>query len=354
MHCGSQLMLGGSTPIEVGKLSGKHLSLPGTLVSRNHCRLIPTDGRWRLVDDGSTNGSYVNGMRIASRDLANGDIVRIGEYEFEFRDAPADAAPVSPLPDEPVEEEPFASFDTFDEPIPILASHAEELELAAPTPMPEPLDTFAFVDAPSRAADSTGTAPVMESDPLDPADYGSYDLAPAPKANGPSRVASGGLPAVAAPDATSPRVASRTKAPLPTPQCPACNRTLTPGAKICVQCGVDVRTGRPIITAHGLDEDQLYGTAETAVRVISWFLPFGLYPIASEAYGAFKPYVTWAIALLTIVTSVCFWAVGGSSRGASRQLMLWAGSAPPQLIKEIYTEPGLLSETDQAVYQQKG
>jgi membrane associated rhomboid family serine protease len=345
---GSQLLLGGNIPIEAGKQNGKHLLLPGTLISRNHCRFIPTAGRWRLVDDGSTNGSYVNGTRVASRDLADGDILQLGEYEFEFRDAPAAAAQIAPIaPAEPVEEQPFASFDTFDEPIPVPVSSADEQEAT----LPAPIDTFDFVDPPETASVSA-PSPATESDPLDPTDYGSYDVAPAPKPSRPSRVSPAEFPSVVAPDGRSPDAAT-VKPPLPAPVCPACNRTLTPGAKICVQCGVDVRTGRPILTAQGLDEDQLYGNAETLVNIVSWVLPFGLYPIASEAYGAFKPYATWAIALLTILTSVCFWVARGNPRGPSRQLMLWAGSASPQEIEEIYTEPHVLDESDQSAYEHK-
>jgi len=248
LHAGTQLMLGGSVPIEVGKLSGKPLLLPGTLVSRNHCRLVPTDGRWQIVDQGSTNGSYVNGIRIASRDLADGDIVRLGEYEFEFHYAPTAPAPVPPAPAEPADEEPFASFDNFDEPIPIAAASADE-------PMPAQVDPFAVLNAPAQAAASAAPSPAIELQAIDPADYGSYDLAPAPQPAPPSRELVAGFPAVARVDETSPATAA-VKPPLPSPQCPACNRTLTPGAKICVQCGIDVRTGRPIITAQGLDEDQ--------------------------------------------------------------------------------------------------
>src|ERR1700761_1334810 len=69
MHAGSQVLLCGGIPIEVGKPPGQNLLLPGTLVSRNHCRLVPFGNRWRINDDGSTNGSYVNGVRIASQDL---------------------------------------------------------------------------------------------------------------------------------------------------------------------------------------------------------------------------------------------------------------------------------------------
>jgi membrane associated rhomboid family serine protease len=99
---------------------------------------------------------------------------------------------------------------------------------------------------------------------------------------------------------------------------------------------VDVATGRPIVTAQGLDEDELYGNAQTLVNIVSWILPFGLYPIASEAYGAFKPHATRLIVLLTISTTIAFWIFGGGASGPGRQLMLWAGSTSSQQIQAIY------------------
>src|SRR5688572_7303182 len=47
---GDQIFLGGVADIEIGKLAGKHILLPGTKVSRNHCKLVRVDfgpSRWR-------------------------------------------------------------------------------------------------------------------------------------------------------------------------------------------------------------------------------------------------------------------------------------------------------------------
>jgi membrane associated rhomboid family serine protease/pSer/pThr/pTyr-binding forkhead associated (FHA) protein len=342
---GSQLILSGSAPIEVGKLSGKHLVLPGSLVSRNHCRLVPHDGRWQLVDDRSTNGSYVNGVRVACRDLVDGDIVRLGEYEFEFKDVPA--APVPTAPDrqaEPAREQPFATVEPYDQPIPVFFADDEE---PSQDRSPVSIDAAAPPRIPGAPATSTTPAEMVS----DPSDYGSYDISPTPAPSHPARASMGGRDSTAA-EGRAPRFAAP-RTPVPVLVCPACNRTLSPGAKICVECGVDVRTGRPIITAHGLDEVQLFGNAETLVRIVSWVLPFGLYPIASEAYGAFKPYATWAIALLTIVTSICYWIAGDDPRGPNRQLMLWAGSISSQQIQAIYADSNEIDEADREAYDQK-
>jgi len=53
-----------------------------TCVSRNHAvfRLIPGETtRYQVIDLDSTNGTYVNGTRVKSRVLGDGDVIEIGE-----------------------------------------------------------------------------------------------------------------------------------------------------------------------------------------------------------------------------------------------------------------------------------
>ena len=53
--------------------------------SSNHARVEPRrDGVW-LEDVGSTNGTYLNGIRLTSaKKLAPGDVLRIGETELRY------------------------------------------------------------------------------------------------------------------------------------------------------------------------------------------------------------------------------------------------------------------------------
>jgi adenylate cyclase len=56
-------------------------------VSREHTllQLDATGGRWLVIDLGSTNGTYLNGRRIARPEpLKDGDAIRIGDAELVF------------------------------------------------------------------------------------------------------------------------------------------------------------------------------------------------------------------------------------------------------------------------------
>ncbi len=113
------------------------------------------------------------------------------------------------------------------------------------------------------------------------------------------------------------------------PKCPSCRRTLPVGAKVCVECGVDVKTGRSLITTQEDNLDSAYIYAENIIRVISWLIWFGLYPIASEAFGTAKPYVIRGIAILTVASSLLFLAFdcsGSSQMDKLQNLMLWSGT----------------------------
>ena len=56
-----------------------------TTISRTHARLINEGGSFVVYDNGSSNGTFVNGMRLSSPvALAPGDIVQFGGSKFRF------------------------------------------------------------------------------------------------------------------------------------------------------------------------------------------------------------------------------------------------------------------------------
>ncbi len=70
----------------IGRNPGHNdLVLGSPSVSSRHCQVVVDDDECSLVDLGSSNGTFVNGERIAApRILRQGDLVTIGRYVFVF------------------------------------------------------------------------------------------------------------------------------------------------------------------------------------------------------------------------------------------------------------------------------
>ena len=75
-----------SSPLTFGRNSQNDVQLQhDEYASSSHARVEPRrDGVW-LEDIGSTNGTYLNGIRLTRpKRLTSGDIVRIGETELRY------------------------------------------------------------------------------------------------------------------------------------------------------------------------------------------------------------------------------------------------------------------------------
>ena len=75
-----------SSALTVGRGGQNDVSIEGDeFASARHVRVEPRrDGVW-VSDLGSTNGTFVNGVRIDEpRKLEQGDVVRVGETELRF------------------------------------------------------------------------------------------------------------------------------------------------------------------------------------------------------------------------------------------------------------------------------
>ena len=69
----------------VGTASGCSLVLTDPTVSHHHFEITATETGHRIADLGSTNGVYVNGEKVARRQLAFGDVIRVGTTEILFK-----------------------------------------------------------------------------------------------------------------------------------------------------------------------------------------------------------------------------------------------------------------------------
>ncbi len=82
----------------IGRSVGAELRFEDTTVSRRHAVLArDADGSVRLLDDRSLNGVLVNGTRVESQKLGDGDEIRIGRHSLWFLDGAAQAPEDPPL-----------------------------------------------------------------------------------------------------------------------------------------------------------------------------------------------------------------------------------------------------------------
>jgi two-component system cell cycle response regulator len=74
-----------TSPVRIGRGVENHIVLEGDSVSRRHAHFEQRSGAWWCVDDGSTNGSYVNDDQIMREArMSNGDRIKIGPTIFKF------------------------------------------------------------------------------------------------------------------------------------------------------------------------------------------------------------------------------------------------------------------------------
>jgi pSer/pThr/pTyr-binding forkhead associated (FHA) protein len=66
----------------IGRAPRADFIVDAALVSRVHCRLSAGAAELEVVDLESTNGTFVNGERIARALLKNGDKLGVGKLEF--------------------------------------------------------------------------------------------------------------------------------------------------------------------------------------------------------------------------------------------------------------------------------
>jgi adenylate cyclase len=68
----------------IGKLPENDIELKDNTVSRQHCHLQRVGKNFKLVDNKSTNGCYVNGQWVQSKVLAVGDKITIGRTTLSY------------------------------------------------------------------------------------------------------------------------------------------------------------------------------------------------------------------------------------------------------------------------------
>jgi pSer/pThr/pTyr-binding forkhead associated (FHA) protein len=69
----------------IGRSTGAEFMVDAALVSRLHCQLSATADSLQVKDLDSTNGTFVNGKRVQTAQLRDGDRLAVGRIELMIR-----------------------------------------------------------------------------------------------------------------------------------------------------------------------------------------------------------------------------------------------------------------------------
>lgn len=183
--------------INVGRVQGNDLMLPKGNVSKRHARLLFRDGRFIVTDLKSTNGTYVNGRKIAQATIVReGDKIYIGDFvlRIEMQAGAGASSHEQPIGSQP--EGSDASIDAGRLPsMPSIEPGAASARLSSPG---------VSIPAPPAVPDAAASLAAMSPAPsaLPPSSGAGGPGAPGSGpsiAAGPAGPASTGLPSVAAP-----------------------------------------------------------------------------------------------------------------------------------------------------------
>ena len=75
----------GDEPILLGRGTDAAIRLDDDYVSTRHARIAASGDQWFVEDLGSTNGTFVNGERITTSRLAEGDRITVGRTSLSVR-----------------------------------------------------------------------------------------------------------------------------------------------------------------------------------------------------------------------------------------------------------------------------
>jgi pSer/pThr/pTyr-binding forkhead associated (FHA) protein len=67
----------------IGRSTGAEFIVEAALVSRLHCQVSAIGDALHVKDLGSTNGTFVNGKRVDTAELQDGDRLRVGRVELK-------------------------------------------------------------------------------------------------------------------------------------------------------------------------------------------------------------------------------------------------------------------------------
>lgn len=88
---GATVALSGGEEVTIGRSRDRTIVVDDDRASRAHAHLQPSARTWAVVDDGSSNGTLVNGVKLTPsqpRTLSVGDIISIGPVDLRVEGRP--------------------------------------------------------------------------------------------------------------------------------------------------------------------------------------------------------------------------------------------------------------------------
>ena len=71
--------------LTIGRGSDVDITIDRDSVSRRHAKIVQTGNQYAVIDLGSTNGTYVNDVKVTEAVLVDGDVVRVGKTPVVFK-----------------------------------------------------------------------------------------------------------------------------------------------------------------------------------------------------------------------------------------------------------------------------
>ena len=70
--------------IMIGRNAENDIVVENLAVSKLHARIVKQDEAYYIEDLNSTNGTYLNKIKITKKDLKNNDIISVGKHSLEI------------------------------------------------------------------------------------------------------------------------------------------------------------------------------------------------------------------------------------------------------------------------------
>lgn len=83
----------GQGSLSIGRNRDNALRIDDRAVSNHHAQIVTVFESSYVEDLGSTNGTYVNGKKVKTHTLHNGDVLTIGHYQILFQNEKINASP---------------------------------------------------------------------------------------------------------------------------------------------------------------------------------------------------------------------------------------------------------------------